>query len=118
MAMGSSLSPVVINVYMEFFKDMAMKSAVCKPSLWLNTWITLLSSGNIAFRLFLSFLYHLNNSRTFIIFTEETDVNGHLPFLAVLIIKKEGSLTITVHRKPTLTGRYIRYNSNQPTCVK
>jgi hypothetical protein len=36
---------------MEFFKDMAMKSAVCKPSLWLNTWMTLLSSGNIVLRL-------------------------------------------------------------------
>jgi len=59
-----------------FFKDMAMKSAVCKPSLWLNTWITLLSSGNIVLRLFHNFLYHLNNSRTFIKFTEETDVNG------------------------------------------
>jgi hypothetical protein len=65
---------------------------------------------------FHNFLYHLNNSRTFIKFTEETDVNGHLPFLDVLVMKKEGSFT--VHRKPTQTGRYIRCNSNQPMCVK
>jgi hypothetical protein len=30
---------------------MVMKIAVCKPSLWLITWVTLLSSGNIVLRL-------------------------------------------------------------------
>jgi hypothetical protein len=67
---------------------------------------------------FHNFLYHLNNSRTFIKFIEEAGANGHLRFLDVLIVKKEGSLTITVHRKPTHTGRYLCYYSNQPVCVK
>jgi len=66
---------------------------------------------------FHNFLYNLNNSRTFIKFTEEIYVNGHLPFLDVLVMKKEGSVTITAHRKPTHTERYLRYNSNQPMCV-
>ena len=62
---------MAINVYMEFFKDMAMKSAVSKPFLWLNTWMTLLSSGNVVLRLSAFFLYHLSNSRTFVKFAKE-----------------------------------------------
>jgi hypothetical protein len=66
---------------------------------------------------FHNFLYHLNNSGTFIKFTDETDVSGHLPFLDVVVMKKKGSLKIALHRKPTHTGRYLRYNSNQSTGV-
>jgi hypothetical protein len=31
MAMGRVLSPVVSNIYVELFEEMAMNSAVCKP---------------------------------------------------------------------------------------
>jgi len=106
--MGSSLSPVVINVYMEFFKDMVM-SVVCKPALWLNTWMTLLSSGSIVLRLS-TFFYIVSVIQGPLSNLLRKHVNGHLPFLDVLVVKKEGSLTITVHRKPTHTGRYLRYN--------
>lgn len=34
--LGSSLSPVVSNIYMELSEEMAMNCAVCKPSLWLR----------------------------------------------------------------------------------
>ncbi|PNF14821.1 hypothetical protein B7P43_G06341, partial [Cryptotermes secundus] len=36
MAMGSSLSPVVSNIYMEHFEQLAIDSAQDKPSLWLR----------------------------------------------------------------------------------
>jgi hypothetical protein len=33
--MGSSLSPIVSNIYMEHFENLALDSALLKPSLWL-----------------------------------------------------------------------------------
>jgi hypothetical protein len=35
MAVGSSLSPVVSNVFMEYFKDMVLDMVKYKPLLWL-----------------------------------------------------------------------------------
>ena len=36
MAVGSSLSPIVSNIYMEFFEKLVLNSAQYKPSLWLR----------------------------------------------------------------------------------
>ena len=36
LAMGSSLSPELANIYMEFFKEMALGSTSLKPSMWLR----------------------------------------------------------------------------------
>ena len=33
-AMGSSVSAVVANLYMEFFEELALESAPSRPSLW------------------------------------------------------------------------------------
>jgi hypothetical protein len=35
MAMGNSLSPIVCNIYMEHFEELALDAAPYKPSLWL-----------------------------------------------------------------------------------
>jgi hypothetical protein len=36
MAMGSSLSPIVSNIFMEHFEKLALDSAQYRPSLWLR----------------------------------------------------------------------------------
>jgi hypothetical protein len=36
MSMGNALFPVVINIYMEHFEELALKTAAHKPSLWLR----------------------------------------------------------------------------------
>jgi hypothetical protein len=35
MAMGSALSPVVSNIFMEHFEELALRMAIHRPSLWL-----------------------------------------------------------------------------------
>ena len=52
-------------------------------------------------------LYNLNNLRTSYKFTVETEVDGQFRFLDVSVMKKESSLTTTVYRKPSHTGRYL-----------
>ena len=36
-AMGSPLSPLIANIYMEFFEELAIETAKDKSSLWLAT---------------------------------------------------------------------------------
>jgi hypothetical protein len=36
MAMGSSISPILSNIYKDHFEKLALDLAQCKPSLWLQ----------------------------------------------------------------------------------
>ena len=49
----------------------------------------------------------------------EKEKDGKLPFMDVNVLRtSEGQLHFEVYRKPTYTGRYLRYTSNQPGNVK
>jgi hypothetical protein len=47
MAMGNSLSPVVSNIFMEYFEKIALDTADHKPLNGSDTWTTLLWFGNM-----------------------------------------------------------------------
>ena len=60
-------------------------------------------------------LIHLNNVRPSIRFTVEVEKDGRLPFLDTLLQSREdGSLDITIYRKPTHTDRYLDFHSHHP----
>jgi hypothetical protein len=81
MAMGSSLSPVISNIYMEHFEQLALDSAQDKPSLWLryvdDTFIVWPHGAEMIW----NFLNHPNRLRPAIQFTMETDWGGGDPLL-------------------------------------
>ena len=54
---------------------------------------------------------YLNTKRANIIFTNEKEVNGSLPFLDVLISRNKECFTTTVYHKPTFSGGYSNLNS-------
>ena len=59
------------------------------------------------------FLEVLNNLHPCLQFTMESEVDGKLPFLDVLVLRDEVSeeFLTTIYRKPTFTGLYTRWDS-------
>ncbi len=101
---GSPLSPVLADLYMEFFEKMAINSAQYKPTLWLrymDDTFVLWSHGK---EKLMEFHKHINSLRESIQFTIKTEEGGKLPFLDVNISRQHQQLNTTVYRKPTRTS--------------
>ena len=117
MAMGSPLSPVLANLYMEWFEQTALSSTNKPPKMWKryvdDTFTIFNHDTDLA-----KFLDHLNSIAPSIRFTMELENNNSLPFLDVLVTKEESGLTTSVYYKKTHTGRYLDYNSNHTKGVK
>ena len=116
-AMGSPVSAVVANLYMEFFEELALESAPSRPRLWkryVDDTCCILRKGDVD-----GLLNHLNSIRPTIKFTMELEEEGSLPFLDTRITRlANGNLDITVYRKKTHTDRYLHFESHHPIHVK
>ena len=82
-AMGSPVSPIVANIYMEAFEDRALNTALHPPKIWKryvdDTFVVQLESQRD------EFFHHINQVDTSITFTmEEAGPNGSIPFLDLL----------------------------------
>jgi hypothetical protein len=112
-AMGSPLSPVVANLFMEDFERKALQSFRKKPKLfvrYVDDTFVIWPHGTDELH---KFLHHLNAQNAAITFTMETETDNRLPFLDVLVEKKEnGSLGHSVFRKKTHTDLYLHANSH------
>ena len=116
--MGSPISPIVANLFMEDLETRAIQSAQNPPSFWrrfVDDTLTIIQSSQVD-----NFLQHLNSLDQHIQFTkEEARPDGSMPFLDVLITPKEdGSLDTTVYRKPTHTDLYMQWDSNHTLTSK
>ena len=117
-AMGSPISPIVANLYMEDFETKAISSAAHPPSIWRrfvdDTFVVIESSRKE------EFLDHINNLDPNIQFTtEDAKTDGSLPFLDTLIHKMpDNSLLTSVYRKPTHTDLYLQWNSHHHLSAK
>ena len=100
-AMGSPISPVVANLFMENLEVQAIRTSPTPPSLWkryVDDTFTIIKKEDRN-----SFLEHLNSIHQNTTFTcEEVRDDGSMPFLDILVTPKEdGSLSTSVFRKPT-----------------
>ena len=111
-AMGSPLSTVITNFFMEDFEKKAIEQATHKPVCWLryvDDTFVIWPHGQEKLPEFLNHLSGLQNKIKFSMEKEE----GHLPFLDIDIYRKtDGSLGHKVYRKPTHTNLYLHHNSH------
>ena len=111
-AMGSTISPIVANLFMEDLDTRALAISPHPLSLWkrfVDDTFTIIKKSHKD-----AFLDHINSIDNNIRFTcEESRDDGSIPFLDILIIPEEdGRLNTTVYRKPTHTDLYLQLDSH------
>ncbi|XP_076246266.1 uncharacterized protein LOC143186474 [Calliopsis andreniformis] len=113
-AMGSPISPIIANIFMEHLEDRILKEAPLKPSQWfryVDDTFVVWSLGKDTLN---DFLKYINSLHPKIQFTMETETEQQIiPFLGVLVTRKpDGTLGHQVYRKPTHTNRYLHASSH------
>ena len=108
--MGSPVSPVVANIFMEKIEEMAIKTTSVPPRTWkrfVDDSFSIIKKNAVE-----TFHNTLNSLDPSIQFTLEHEPNGKLAFLDTVITRKNGKLNIDVYRKPTHTDKYLDCNSH------
>ena len=113
-AMGSPVSPIVANLYMEEVERRALDSFHgVSPSHWFryvdDTWVKI-KTHEVQ-----PFTEHINSVDNNIKFTREDVKDNTLPFLDCEVrIEEDRTLSVGVYRKPTHTDQYLLFDSHHP----
>ena len=111
--MGSPVSPLVANIFMEDLEQRAIDTATHAPFMWhryCDDVLAAMKPDEVQ-----PFLQHLNNMSPSIKFTVETEVEGKLPFLDMTLKRSDdGHIKTDVYYKPTASGQYLNYQSHHP----
>ena len=116
-AMGSPVSPVIADIFMEEFEDRAFATYLSVPRIWnrfVDDVIAVVKKDGGQ-----PLLEHLNGQHPRIKFTMEEEKDGSLPFMDIKFTRTpQGKLMREVYQKPTHTNRYVQFDSHHPTAVK
>ena len=115
--MGSPVSPLVADLYMEYLEETAIAAAPlnCKPRLWkryVDDILEVIKKQAVG-----ELTEHLNSvdGTGSIKFTYESEDEKRMPFLDILIVRKpNGQLRLLVYRKKTHTDQYLNFASHHP----
>ena len=108
--MGSSVSLIVVNIYMECFRDKALRTAQNLPKLWKKfldeTFVVQYTEDKE------KFLQYINNIDSAIKFTvEHTRADGSVMYLDTLLTPEHNrTLSTSIYRKPTFFDQYLHWN--------
>jgi hypothetical protein len=112
-AMGSPVSPIIANLFMEHFESKALSSFHTPVKLWvryMDDTMAVLKTDSID-----DFTTHINSQHPSIKFTIEKETEGRIAMLDTQIMRQpDGTLQFTVYRKPTHTDQYLQFDSHQP----
>ena len=117
-AIGSPVSPIVVDLYMEYFEQKVLCTSTQPPRTWLryvdDTFVIQKEDHKQ------TFLEHINSVDPAIKFTVKVNKeDGAIPFLDT-IVKPEanGGLSIMVDRKPTHMDQYLQWDSHHHLSAK
>ena len=115
--MGSPVSPIISNLYMEHIEQKAMEN--CPPHLKPDVWLRYVDDiFELAPRQHIDELTQYINTvdeTGNIKFTVEVEENSKLPVLDVLVTRlPDGSMSTSVYRKKTHTDQYLNFSSHHP----
>ena len=117
-AMGFPCSPVVANIYMEYFEDPALGPELPLPvkdwKRYIDDVFSIILKGKRD-----TMLQYLNSIDPHIKFTiEQPNKEGGIPFLDMFPKPKGEGISVSVYRKPTHRDRYLDFNSSHPISAK
>ena len=111
LAIGAATSGFAANLFMERLEQRALSTFANPPSTWyryVDDTFSKVKKDQID-----PFLLHLNKQHPRIKFTTEMEKEGNIPFLDTLVQRKEdGTIKISIYRKPTHTDQYLDWRSN------
>ena len=116
--MGSPVSPIVANLYMEYLEQKTLSTAPNPPRFWCRyVDDTFVIDKEVNKQ---GFLQHINSVDPAIRFTvEDNKEDGSIPFLDTIVKPEaDGTLSITVYRKPTHTDQYLQWDSHHHLSAK
>ena len=110
--MGSPISPLTANLFMEEVDVKALSSALHPPPVWL--WYMDSNFDTQKAKHHQQLLQHINSQGPHIQFTlEEPNQDGIPPFLDTVVSPgSNNTLITTVYRKATHTDQYLHWHSN------
>ena len=117
MAMGNPLSPLLANLYMEFFEKNLLPTITSIPYKWKRYVDDVFVLFHFNFDIE-TFFNDINNLVPSIKFTLEKENNGSLAFLDILIHRKEFEFKFNIYRKPTNNLKYVHYFSGHTNKIK
>ena len=117
-AMGSPVSPIMANIFMEAFETRAISTALYPPRFW-RRYVddTCVIQDQLPKDEFLNHINFVDNAIQFTV--EEAKEDGSIPFLDTLITSEQnGTFSIGVYRKPTHTDLYLPWDSKHNLSAK
>ena len=117
--MGSPLGPTLANVFLCHWEEIWLSkcpkqfSPIYYNRFMDDTFLLFSSEGHVK-----QFYRYISSRHKNMSFTYEVEKNNCLPFLDVLVTRKDGLLITSLYRKPTFSGLYLNFNSFMPDSYK
>lgn len=119
LAMGSPLSPLLSEIFMSELESLIEQHPLFTKLIHFSRYVddtfVIFNGSLMELNMFLSFLNSLHPS---IEFTMELENNESIPFLDVIVHKKNRQINFSIYHKPTSTDTVIPYHSNHPISHK